>query len=124
MTSDNQRLLGQLTAITRVGSGDLLGGVTVSCLIIMLTAWKQMSRLKNGSFAVSDMNVFEAFCVKWTLMLLAVCFYLKGDCMKLASKALLAIVALLKFQRVFFECCFDFFGVHKSKNAAKPPNRH
>jgi hypothetical protein len=38
------------------------------------------------------------------------------------AKCLLMLVALLEFQRHIFERLFVFFGVHKSINAAKPPN--
>jgi len=120
------KLLGLLTAPTAVGSGDWLGGVIVMIIMMLVFLSKALRsespRWREAVIAAAHANAFYSLCIEWLLRCLAVFFHLKGKSMGALAKCLLMLVALLEFQRHIFERLFVFFGVHKSINAAKPPN--
>ena len=63
--------------------------------------------------AAANANPFHSLCIEWALRCLAVLHHLKGKSMGALAKCLLVLVALLKFQRHFFERLLVFFRIHK-----------
>ena len=112
-------LLGLLTAPTRVGSGDLLGGVMVILILLTLVAWCQISGLDFGLFALHQLDVLRIKCARIRLRFLygCHCCFDVFNCLGLT-----VAVRLLQFVTMLIKVNDHLFGVHKSINAAKPPN--
>jgi hypothetical protein len=116
---NNPNLLGLLTAPTRVGSGDLLGGVIVMIMLLTLMAWWQISWFEFSFFALRALDVLRIKCLVFRARFLYGC-YRFFDVFN--SLGLAFAVRLLQLHTFLLKVNDHFFGVHKSINAAKPPN--
>jgi hypothetical protein len=93
--------------------------VSLFFAVVLLTAAGPLARLRDTGVGGPVANRFQRRCVQWTLVVLAFYLYVVGDCQKLASKLLLAFVAVLQSYRVCSYRFRHFSHVHRRNLARK-----